>query len=100
MQSRNKGNDSQVQTTSVTKDGGRELSGNMYLTGLPIVKEAVTLKMVTQVRPLSGNFAEMKPFKDLESKTNIHINWELIPQAQYIEKKRFNAKVCGSLTIP
>jgi len=64
-----------------------EMVGNMYKTGLPIVKEKITLKMVARKRAFAGNYEEMNLITDLEERTNIHIDWNAIPQSQYEEKK-------------
>lgn len=66
---------------------GREMIGNLYTSGLPIVKDKVTLKMIGIQGPTTGNFADMPFFKELEEKTNVHIEWELYPQSSYSEKK-------------
>ncbi|MGN7360281.1 extracellular solute-binding protein [Paenibacillus sp. SAF-054] len=66
---------------------GREMIGNMYVSGLPIVKEKVTLKMIGIQGPQTGNYADMPFFKELEEKTNVHIEWELYQQGSYPEKK-------------
>ncbi len=57
----------------------REMLGNMYLTGLPIVKEPITLK-VGNIRPAHiGAYAEMELLKELEEKTNILVEWREFP---------------------
>lgn len=70
-----------------TSADGREMIGNMYVSGLPIVKDKVTLKMIGIQGPSTGNYADMPFFKELEEKTNVHIEWELYPQGSYSEKK-------------
>ena len=61
--------------------------GNMNLTGLPIVKEKVSLDIVARKRAIHGEFEEMPFFITLEEKTNVHINWETVPESQYNERK-------------
>lgn len=65
---------------------GGKVDGNFNATGLPIVKEAVTLKMVGGKAATTKNFAEMQFFKDLEAKTNVKVDWELIPDTSLAEK--------------
>lgn len=73
--------------SGTTTSGSPEMLGNMYLTGHPIVKDKVTLKMVASKRAFSAEYDGMQLLEDLEAKTNVHIEWELIPQAQYAERK-------------
>lgn len=59
----------------------------MNMTGYPIVKQPVTLKMVAQKRPINSEFSTMPFFKMMEEKTGVTIEWNLIPNTQYQEKK-------------
>ena len=62
-------------------------SANMNLTGLPIVKEKVTLKIAAQRSPLHKvPFAEMEAVKYFEEKTNVHIEWIEMPSSGFTEK--------------
>jgi putative aldouronate transport system substrate-binding protein len=56
-------------------------------TGYPIVDEKTTLKIVSRKRHDVKNFDELKFFEDLEAKTNVHIDWEVIPNEGWEEKK-------------
>lgn len=56
-------------------------------TGLPIVNEPVTLRMVSPKAALAPEFSEMEIFKRLEKDTNVKIEWENIPDTDYTEKK-------------
>ena len=55
--------------------------------GLPIVDEKVTFHMVAPIDPAQAPFEEMAFFKELEERTNVHIEWELIPAADFAQKK-------------
>lgn len=55
--------------------------------GLPIVDEKVTFHMVAPIDPAQAPFEEMAFFKELEERTNVHIEWELIPSADFAQKK-------------
>lgn len=70
-----------------TASDGREMEGNMYTSGLPIVKDKVTLKMVANKRVINGNFEEMIFLERLEEKTNVRVEFDAIPAAQYNDKK-------------
>lgn len=71
-----------------TKDsGGREMVGNMYTAGTPIVKNKVTFKLTSLKDPRQQNFNDMDFFKKLEEKTNVHIEWELIDSGSFSQKK-------------
>jgi putative aldouronate transport system substrate-binding protein len=60
---------------------------NVNVTGLPIVKNKVTLKMVSPKAALAPEYNEMTIFKNLEKSTNVHIDWNNIPDADYQTKK-------------
>ncbi|MCM3697936.1 ABC transporter substrate-binding protein [Paenibacillus macerans] len=60
---------------------------NFNETGLPIVKEAVSLRMVSPKAALAPVYSEMEIFKRLEEQTNVKIKWENIPDTDYAEKK-------------
>ncbi|GIP21107.1 ABC transporter substrate-binding protein [Paenibacillus sp. J22TS3] len=66
---------------------GSESAVKVNKDGLPIVNDKVTLKMVAPKSPLAPNFGEMEIFKRLEKSTNVHIDWENIPDTDYTEKK-------------
>lgn len=66
---------------------GSESAAKVNKDGLPIVNNKVTLKMVAPKSPLAPNFGEMEIFKRLEKSTNVHIDWENIPDTDYTEKK-------------
>lgn len=60
---------------------------NFNKTGLPIVKEPVTLKMVSPKASLAPDYSKMEIFKRLEKQTNVKIDWENIPDTDFAEKK-------------
>lgn len=82
------GKEAKKEEAATTKSpDGKEMVGNMYKTGLPIVKDKATIKMIGVQGPQTGKFDDMPFFKQLEEKTNVHIEWELYPQSGYAEKK-------------
>ncbi|WP_139905563.1 ABC transporter substrate-binding protein [Clostridium thermarum] len=72
-------------TTDTTENN--TITNNLNETGLPIVNEKITLKIVSPKAPLAPNYNEMTLFKNLEETTNVHIEWNNIPEADYQEKK-------------
>ncbi len=71
------------------------LATNFNTTGLPIVNETVELTFIgmnmnsTRV----GRYDETDMMKYLEEQTNVHIVWNMIPQASWSEKK--NLTIAG-----
>lgn len=63
------------------------LEGNLYKTGLPIVKDKITLKMAAGKASNTSDFSEIETFIELENRTNISIEWDLIPQEGYADRK-------------
>lgn len=55
--------------------------------GLPIVKDKLTLTIVSPKAALAPEYNEMEIFKRLEADTNVHIEWNNIPDTDYAEKK-------------
>ena len=60
---------------------------NFNKTGLPIVNEQVSLRMVSPKAALAPEYTEMEIFKRLEAETNVKIEWENIPDTDFAEKK-------------
>ncbi|MGG4128824.1 ABC transporter substrate-binding protein [Paenibacillus illinoisensis] len=56
-------------------------------TGLPIVNEPVSLRMVSPKAALAPEYSQMEIFKQLEEQTNVQIEWENIPDTDFTEKK-------------
>ncbi|WOZ40733.1 ABC transporter substrate-binding protein [Paenibacillus polymyxa] len=75
------GGESKNQTVNPDQDA------NFNKTGLPIVKEAVTLKMVSPKAALAPDYSKMEIFKRLEKQTNVKIDWGNIPDTDFAEKK-------------
>ena len=53
---------------------------------LPIVNEKIELTVLTAQDPLVVDFDENSQTQWIEEQTNIHINWQLVPQQQAAEK--------------
>lgn len=65
----------------------REMEGNMYLTGLPILKETGTYTLMVPANPYSTiKWSEKYAVQQTEKETNVKMEWEEIPQAGWAEK--------------
>ncbi len=61
--------------------GELNLSQNVRKTGLPIVKDKITIKVATIVKSYNKvPFANMENTKAFEERTNVHIDWQEIPE--------------------
>ena len=80
---KNGGASSETPEVTVGEDG-REMEGNMYLTGLPLVKEQETFSIFSD----DGALAEDKiMYPILEEQTNVKVELMLYPYEAAIEKK-------------
>ena len=73
-----------------TVPGPLAASGDVqfHTSGLPIVDQAVTLKMIGKKSgALTPDFDKMEIFQRLEPQTNVHIEWQNIADADYQQKK-------------
>lgn len=70
------------------EDAGSDMVGNMYKTGLPIVKEKMTFQVVIAKGPqdISANTGDKQIVKDFEEETNVHIEWTDVPNTAWSEK--------------
>ncbi|TBL70734.1 extracellular solute-binding protein [Paenibacillus thalictri] len=75
--------------SGIAGDTGKsaDTAKNLNITGLPIVKERISLKMVAAQSPLHGEWKDKLLWTEAEKRTGVHIDWELIPQANLEEKK-------------
>lgn len=64
---------------------------------LPIVKEKTTLKVLVKSVPQIEDFATNEYTKYLEEKTNVHIEWDVVPEKAAVEKLNL---VLGSGDLP
>lgn len=76
-------------STSKTKsDSNSAAIENMNETGLPIVKEKVTYNITARTYPVTNkDYNSLQYFKDMEEKTNVHINWTTVDVSAWNEKK-------------
>jgi putative aldouronate transport system substrate-binding protein len=72
-----------AEETNVDSDG-REMEGNLYLTGLPIVKEKETISILIDS---TTDPETMELFKEFEEKTNVKVEWLAYPNDIATEKK-------------
>ncbi|MDF2937209.1 MAG: transporter substrate-binding protein [Paenibacillaceae bacterium] len=69
-------------TTAVPSAGA-----NLQLTGYPIVKEPITLKLMGSKDAIDGPWDSLILFKEMEKLTNIKIEFDTPPKENYEEKK-------------
>lgn len=70
---------------AVTTDtDGREMVGNMYVTGYPIVKETETIRILLTA---DADPSTMKLWNDYAEKTNINVEWDYYDYSTALEKK-------------
>lgn len=72
------------ETTEVKEVGKSE---NFNKEGYPIVNEQITLTFAAPKSALAPNFGEMEIIAQLEEQSNIHIEWNNIPDSDYSTKK-------------
>lgn len=72
---------------SKNQSGNSDQAASFNKTGLPIVNEPVSLRMVSPKAALAPEYSQMEIFKQLEEQTNIKIEWENIPDTDFTEKK-------------
>lgn len=85
----NKESSSSKEVTVETAEDGttREMEGNLYVEGLPIVKEKETFTIAVIGHPLAKDTYENKPAViKAEEDTNIKIKWMEIPSTGWQEK--------------
>lgn len=70
------GTDSKAEVPVTTGDDGREMEGNLYLTGLPLVKEQETFTIFCDD---SGLPEEKVAYQIFEEQTNVKVNLMLMP---------------------
>lgn len=70
-----------------TSSGEAVETENFNLEGYPVVKEKITLDIVSPKASLAPNFGEMDIMKQLSEKTNIDVKWNNIPENDYQTKK-------------
>lgn len=70
------------------KNTGTEgLVGNVYTSGFPIVKDKITLEVMAYARESGArDWSKMDFSKDYEELTNIHVEWNVVPQGELADK--------------
>lgn len=84
-----------AESSSPAADAG---NGVVNLTGYPIVNEPITLRyMATRSASYQNGYADMQMFKDYETETNIHIEWEEVPEEGWTEKVKLTLAAGSNL---
>ena len=67
--------------TDAPQQAEPEMEGNLYLTGLPIVKETTTYSVMVSKSTLdkTASFADKQILKDAQAQTNIAFDWMEVP---------------------
>ncbi|WP_314591146.1 ABC transporter substrate-binding protein [Paenibacillus terrigena] len=80
-------NEGKGTTTDTPKEGATTTDSLLTPPGTyPITKEKVTLKVMVRGNPLVENFSTNEFTKWYEEKTNVHIEWEVVPEQSMQEK--------------
>ena len=74
-------------TTEAVAADPSDKPGNDETPSTYLAAEKYSFNAVARKRGINGDFEEMILLKNLEEKTNIHINWEAVPESNYDEKK-------------
>ncbi len=88
------GSSTQSSSASTSSDGGSTEAG-----GLPIVDEPITLRVLSENRADITLGNDMPVFQELEKRTNIHLEWELLPIDGGEKTTKFNV-IMASGDIP
>lgn len=64
--------------------------------GFPISDEKITLKIAVMQTAVQPDFSEIEMFKQYEEMTNIHIEWEMIPE-EFVAERRNIIMASGEL---
>ncbi|MBP1991726.1 extracellular solute-binding protein [Paenibacillus eucommiae] len=64
----------------------RNFDGKVYTEGWPITKEKIKLKVLARQDPMMLDIKDNYVFKKLEERTNIEIDWTLVPTEQFQQK--------------
>ncbi|UQZ85559.1 Lipoprotein LipO precursor [Paenibacillus konkukensis] len=70
-----------------TAQDGKDVSANITKTGMPIAKEPVQLKGLVSKYELVKDWNEHKGLKYYESKSNVMITWDSVPQNSFEERR-------------
>src|SRR5699024_5064591 len=73
--------------TSKDIDSDNDNKSNLTESGMPIVKEPITLKMFTKKPTQQTDWDDLFICNEYEDKTNIHIEWEQTPNTSLAEKR-------------
>ena len=76
----------ELQNYTVIDVDGKQMVGNTYLEGFPIVKDQITMRIMARKQPSIGNYNEMDFTKTYEEMTNIRIEWEEVLSDNWNEK--------------
>jgi putative aldouronate transport system substrate-binding protein len=61
--------------------------GGATKVGLPVVKDKITLKALVAKYPITPDWNGHPATTELEKRTNIHVDWECVPDSGFAEKR-------------
>lgn len=73
-------------STIIDQDLSREMIGNMYISGYPVVYDKEVIKVLAIQNINQPNWNEYQILNDMERKTNVAVEWELVPVTGALEK--------------
>lgn len=80
-------------TESANSDNVSKEQGTFRRVGLPVVDKPITLRIPMVKQPYFNDLNEMITIRELEQKTNIHIDWKQIPVEGF--KDKLNLMLAG-----
>ncbi len=81
-------------STKTTGDD-EKVPENMNLTGMPIVKEPITLKIMVAKHVAQSDWSEMLVWKEYEKMTGVHVEWIEVPEQNQTLTEKRNLAVAG-----
>lgn len=70
---------------------------NLNLTGMPIVNETISLKMMSARNQFHIEWDDMLIWKEYEKRSGIHVEWEDIPETSIAERRNVVLSSGGEL---
>ncbi len=94
-----------ITVIALTACGGKEKVNKKSLdelgfnpSGLPIVEQEVTFKIVSPKNALADNYEDMKIFKEMYNDTNVKINWENLSEESFSARR--NLMLADTKNLP
>lgn len=72
---------------ATTDDSGRKMEGNLYLEGVPLVKDPESFSVLIDDSNKSENIQDWPMIKLLKEQTNVTVDWQIYPYEVAVEKR-------------